>query len=225
MSFLHIWEDGILRFPQAANPYFSQLEMVELFLPDDAGVIIATLASSCLRLREIRVFAAIDHPLDSRLDLEICPAMPALMSLTLGTFNIKMTSFAAFLLKASQVENLSVQRCELVGATRALPSRISLSFPKRGLGFINYRMQQVGDFETEGRPSEVDWQDLAAITRASPQLQEVQLQDCNTMNKKALLDLPSSCPQLAYIRILGSSELSSKQCKFLQRDQLSDIRK
>eukprot|EP00850_Spirogloea_muscicola_P010916 SM000065S20265 [mRNA] locus=s65:612794:613688:+ [translate_table: standard] len=152
MSFLQTRRDGDLRFPQAANQYFSQLEVVELFLPDDAGVIIATLASSCLRLRELRVFAVIDQPLDvSTLDLESCPAMPALVSLTLAGFNIKMTSFAEFLLKASQVENLSLQHCDLAGATRDL---LSLSFPKCVFtGFTFDFWQFVGDSETEGRPS------------------------------------------------------------------------
>eukprot|EP00850_Spirogloea_muscicola_P019993 SM000204S05855 [mRNA] locus=s204:224849:226410:- [translate_table: standard] len=56
----------------------------------------------------------------------------------------------------------------------------------------------------------VHWQDLAAIAKASPLLQEVRLRDCHTVEWEIFLGLLSWCPELCYIRILrGCSALSS----------------
>eukprot|EP00850_Spirogloea_muscicola_P015738 SM000123S25850 [mRNA] locus=s123:248672:249675:- [translate_table: standard] len=159
---------------------------------------------------------------------------------------INWTSFAAILVNAAQLENLSLEDCDLVGVMQALPNKLSLTplssscikpdyecWWKSGSWCPNLTSLLLGRhgwrealiFSLSGCSNlygpvlhwkilkalsciDVQRQDLVALARASPKLQEVHLRDCNTVNKKAILDILRSCLQLVYIRNLGSSMLS-----------------
>eukprot|EP00850_Spirogloea_muscicola_P003131 SM000012S25393 [mRNA] locus=s12:844790:848151:+ [translate_table: standard] len=270
LRFHQRWNDPGLRFSHAVHLTISRLEMVEIVMSDDAGAstntAMAILALSCTQLRELHVHAVTDpRPDVSRLDLlKNCAVMPALVTLTMTGFqSIEMTSFAAFLVGAPLLENLTLEDCKLLGVVQALPMMVSLrsieccsslvgplfdywDFGKwchnltslltlaqsdgenlaLSLAGCNklvtlkieayHRLRQrrlpwtcppLGSLRTLICEN-VHWQDLAALARASPRLEEVHLQSCTTMNKKAILGLLSSCPRLGYIRILGCSKLS-----------------
>eukprot|EP00850_Spirogloea_muscicola_P006864 SM000033S12385 [mRNA] locus=s33:514736:515362:- [translate_table: standard] len=55
----------------------------------------------------------------------------------------------------------------------------------------------------------VHWQDVAAIAKASPYLQEVRLRECDGVTMELVLDLLSSCPKLSYSRASRCSALDA----------------
>eukprot|EP00850_Spirogloea_muscicola_P013293 SM000089S23849 [mRNA] locus=s89:307969:308693:+ [translate_table: standard] len=81
----------------------------------------------------------------------------------------------------------------------ALPAKISL----RSLNSCSLRIGP-----TVSCCNNVHWQDLAALARASPHLQEVHLTECRYTDKEAILDLLISCSQLDYISVMCCPKLS-----------------
>eukprot|EP00850_Spirogloea_muscicola_P023302 SM000345S12843 [mRNA] locus=s345:61719:64405:- [translate_table: standard] len=275
------WSNQWLQPQQTGYFNISRLEQVELHMPDDATLTItamATLASSCPQLHELHVHT--DHYPKSNVSrpdpLEPCPAMPALVKLTMKGFHLKMTSFAAFLVSAPQLEHLSLKSCELVGAMQALPAKTSLrslnsfllrigptvNFWKFGTWcpnvtsleilsrrkgksvvsslagcsrLVNLHIESYYPFHNKVLPwtcpsldtlrvlscfNNVHSQDLAALARASPQLQEVHLTECRYTDKEAILDLLASCSQLDYIRVMCCPKLSQKAMTALNLESM-----
>eukprot|EP00850_Spirogloea_muscicola_P017424 SM000149S01359 [mRNA] locus=s149:366396:367325:- [translate_table: standard] len=106
----------------------SRLEVLELHVPDEAAVTstaMATLASSCVRLRELHVHTSQCHVGMPDL-LEDCPPMPALVRLSIMRFEMSFASLMAFSLNAPLLEGLSLEACELVGTMQAPPAVTSL---------------------------------------------------------------------------------------------------
>eukprot|EP00850_Spirogloea_muscicola_P013733 SM000095S24947 [mRNA] locus=s95:13168:14704:+ [translate_table: standard] len=263
LRFQHSCHHHWLQRTQTEVIDLSRLEVVELYVCGDVDVTnttMATLASSCMHLREVHMHVVHNpRPHSTQPDsLGTCPPTPALVKLRLCGFFLNLTSFAAFLVNAPQLEKLSLKKCCLYGAMKALPANSSLRFLEcRSLLFgqsidfwrfdtwcpnltsllieahsesetfalsvggcsrlvsLNFQTNQWWHYRRLPWACpllgvlkilfciDVHWQDLSALARASPHLQEVSLRDCHYEDKNAILELLSSCPRLCRIRIVG----------------------
>eukprot|EP00850_Spirogloea_muscicola_P013732 SM000095S24946 [mRNA] locus=s95:25082:26796:+ [translate_table: standard] len=258
------WSCHWLHLLQTARLGLARLELLELYVPDDVGgtsSVMATLASCCIQMRKLHVHTGFSSR--PRPDpLESCPPTPALVKLTMTGFEMRMTSFMAFLLHVPHLERLRLRSCRLVGTIQALPAIISLRFleccvlfskPANAFWKFGTWCPNLSSLVTNkllcgsGRMTssfagcsklvtlsvltywheqlawtcpplgalralfcnEMHWQDLAAIAKASPHLQEVHFRDYDAVKVEGVLDLLSSCPELNYIKIWFCSAIHS----------------
>eukprot|EP00850_Spirogloea_muscicola_P024157 SM000459S16468 [mRNA] locus=s459:54:894:+ [translate_table: standard] len=136
LRFQHSCHHHWLQRTQTEVIDLSHLEVVELYVCGDVNVTnttMATLASSCMHLREVHMHVVHNpRPHSTQPDsLGTCPPTPALVKLRLCGFFLNLTSFAAFLVNAPQLEKLSLKKCCLYGAMKALPANSSLRFLER----------------------------------------------------------------------------------------------